>query len=158
MRDRQHKNALRQAAWDALRSANTPIKDVKTLAEHTGATNLRPYILALKKRGYVQEIENGAIELVKNTGPTAPGYNVQTGAFRDWNLDPLMTGEQLRAAIAATGLKLRPWLISHGQKINSNSTTRLREMIRGKRPVSDTIERLAQNDLENAAGEEAGTD
>jgi hypothetical protein len=141
MRFREKGGGYRQAAWDALQSQAWPT--VKALADHIGCgdSGLRDYIAALEDRGYIDR-SNDQILLKKATGPRAPTLSVQTGTFRDWNLNPPMPGSVLKAIIAESGLSLSKWLISNG--FHAAGTTRLRQMVNGQRPVSDEIAEAAR--------------
>lgn len=121
------------------------------LAASGGAqVSVRAYIAALEKRDYVRVDDRGyvnrgierVVRLIRNTGPRAPAWSVHSGEFRDWNLDPAMSGDVLGALIGKTGLSLRGWLIANN--LPPTNQTRLRQMISGHRPVSENIAALAR--------------
>lgn len=142
MRNKKVPNGgYRQQAWDALMRQDWA--STKDLAAHLGCTDsgLRNWVTELTKNGYIARGENGAIELVKNTGPIAPSTNSVTAALHDWNLNPPMDGAHLKAIVQDSGLSNSKWLESHG--FSRNGSTRLNQMFRGMRPVSPTIEDAA---------------
>lgn len=143
MRNRSNSEGFRQKLWDALRQQSW--EAVADLTEHVGCsqTGARTYLNALRKRGYLGP--GPTLTLIKHTGPLSPGYTAETGEFRDWNLEPLMPGAQLGAILTSLSLSPSAWLRRHGK--STSATTRVREMIEGKRPVTADIESAAQRDL-----------
>lgn len=139
---RQTGGGARQKAWDLLRAKD--YQSTKSLADAIGcaAAGLRGYVAALVDHGYVQRLDDGTLRLTRVTGPRAPSWNVHSGDFRDWNIEPGMTGSELQALIRATGLSDAAWLRSHG--LPPENSTRLRQMMNGQRPVSDAIATLAR--------------
>ncbi|PZR44044.1 MAG: hypothetical protein DI537_61665, partial [Stutzerimonas stutzeri] len=140
MHHRTKSTGYRQKAWDALRGQEWP--SVKALADHLGCADsgLRGYVGGLEAHGYVARSNVGAIILARDTGPRAPSYNVNTREFRDWNVSPVMTGAQLKAIVAASGLSISDWLRSIGR--HPAEATRLRQMMNGQRPVSTVLAEL----------------
>jgi hypothetical protein len=142
MKVRTKSTGYRQAAWDRLRER--PYESVKALADTIGcsADGLRSYIAGLVDHGYLTRDNVGAISIARNTGDRAPSYSVHTREFRDWNVDPIMTADQLRAIVAASGLSVSDWLraIDH----HPSESTRLRQMMNGQRPVSTNIAEAAE--------------
>ncbi len=148
---RQKSGGARQKLWDILRAATEPC-DVLDIYQKLGVTTntLRPYINALAARGYIDVVEQKydgpslvrMLELVRNTGPRAPSWTAATDAFRDWNIDPAMSGDELRKLIRATGLSDAEWLKKHN--MSPTNSSRLRDMMSGKRPVSEAIADAAQ--------------
>lgn len=134
-------SGYRQLAWDYLREQ--PCASVSALASAVGgsAEGLRSYVAELERRGYVERSVTGGITLIKDTGPRSPSWSVHTGEFRDWNLDPGMTAQQLGEIVKSSGLPLSGWLEKHG--FSGGGATRLRQMIEGQRPVSKEIARAA---------------
>lgn len=82
---------------------------------------------------------------MKNTGRQAPSVSIQRGTLHDYNLHPPMSGERLGAIIKASGLSLSAWLKRH--EMHPAGTTRLRQMITGRRPVSPPVEAAAWRDV-----------
>lgn len=139
---RTQSGGARQKAWDALRRKAWP--SAAELARHIGTSEsgLRSYIGALMARDYVVRHADGSIELVNKTGSRCPSWSVHTDDFRDWNLEPAMSGKELGRIIKRSGLTLRQWLVKNG--LDASEQTRLRQMVNGQRPVSGRIAAAAQ--------------
>lgn len=142
MRQRSKSTGYRQHAWDLLQLRDWP--SVNALAAHIGcaASGLRNYISGLEDHGYLRRGEDGSLHLAKKTGPRAPSLNINTGEIKDWNREPSMAGSELMAIVANSGLSVVEWLREHG--FHPATSTRLRQMMNGQRPVSQEIEAAAR--------------
>lgn len=91
----RRKPHLRGRAWNIMRQRNFfSLDDLLTLlcdgSEHTAEANLRRYLIALTRGGYLMRMERGGgtryrLRRERNTGPEAPAWNQVTRTLRDCN-------------------------------------------------------------------------
>lgn len=127
----------RQRIWNVLMAALKPLTAEEVVALAGGEIiSARTYLNGLKKHGYTSN-EAGWV-LHKKTGPTAPAYSVQTGEFRDWNVDQPMSAFTLELAFRKHGGSAAAFCEDIG--LHRNYTTRLLQMLRGQKVVTGNVE------------------
>jgi len=149
------KGGGRQKMWDALRKAKAPLS-AADLVEVSGSaeSSVRSYLHELRRHGYLSQEHEGSYVLIKNTGKRAPSVNMAERTLYDWNLNPPMTGKQLKALWEKSGLSIAQWARNAGMISETGAlghaarkggdTHRIIEMFDGKRPVSPAIEAKAK--------------
>lgn len=131
----------RQAMWNLLRAGDEV--SLAEMAEASGSPNISAatYMSALVCHGYVERVGRGSFRLVRNTGKCAPSTNAAAGTLFDWNLNPPMAPDRLRAIWQNSGLTLNKFGVALGLSVGSG--TRLKQMIEGGRPISPSVEAAA---------------
>lgn len=92
----RREGSLRARAWRAMRiKERFGLDDLLTLlcdgSERTSQSNLRSYLIALERAGYLARLKRSAANggprwlLILNSGPQAPAWNKQTRTIADPN-------------------------------------------------------------------------
>lgn len=143
----QKTGGARQKVWNALRRRKSPAT-IRELADVSGATapQVRGFLAVLHDHGYLDWRADGPtspaeVTLVKDTGPSCPSVSTERRTVHDWNVNPPMTGAELRRIWSESGLSMNQFGVALG--LGQNNGTRLKQMMDGHRPVTPTVESAA---------------